>query len=198
MLKMEKEYNEKYGDIPITHTERIAYILQNSNLRRYKREVYDEIDRIGKIKWKKLEFTIYLIPKGTPRPRSGKGGVFYVKGAADNKKFLKNYLKEIEEIPIIKTPAKFYCKSFLPIPSSFNVIDRILAEMGFIYPTTTPDWDNLGKAYCDMIQDNLIYNDAQIVDGYSSKRYSIKPRIEICIEYMEDFDCEFNHKKIKE
>ena len=59
-----------------------------------------------------------------------------------------------------------------------------------------PDWDNVGKAYCDMIQDILIYDDSLVVEGVSKKFYSVKPRIEITIEYMEDYDCEFNKKKI--
>ena len=49
-----------------------------------------------------------------------------------------------------------------------------------------------------MIQDYLIADDALIVKGTSEKFYSIKPRIEIEIEYMEDFDSIFNRNKMKE
>ena len=69
--------------------------------------------------------------------------------------------------------------------------------MGFIYPVSKPDWDNLAKAYCDMIEGTLIYNDSLVIDGRSRKRYSIKPRIEITLSYMEDFDSQFNKNKIK-
>ena len=78
-----------------------------------------------------------------------------------------------------------------------NKIERVLAEMGFIRPISKPDWDNVAKAYCDMIQGFLIYDDSLIIDGTSSKYYSLKPRIEITIEYMEDFDSDFNRKKMK-
>ena len=47
-----------------------------------------------------------------------------------------------------------------------------------------------------MIQNTLIYDDSLIIEGISKKFYSIKPRIEITIKYMEDFDCLFNRKKI--
>ena len=70
--------------------------------------------------------------------------------------------------------------------------------MGLIYPINKPDWDNLGKTYSDMIQDYLIADDALIIKGTSEKFYSIKPRIEIEIEYMEDFDSTFNRNKMKE
>ena len=33
MLKMEKEYNELYGDVPIDSLERIDYLLENKNLK---------------------------------------------------------------------------------------------------------------------------------------------------------------------
>lgn len=195
MLKIEKEYNELYGDIPYTNIERINYLLKDTNLQKCKVKVFDEIDRISHIKWKTIEYTIYLIPKATPRPRSGKNGIFYVKGASDNKKFFKKYMED-RDITLITTPTKFHCVSYLPIPNSMNIIEKLVAEMGFIYPISKPDWDNVGKAYCDMIQDLLLYDDSLIIEGYSRKQYSIKPRIEIRLSYMEDYDCEYNRKKM--
>lgn len=195
MLKMEKEYNEIYGNIPKDSLERIDYMLKSMNLNRYKENVYDVIHRISNIKWKTISYTIYLLPKATPRPRSGKNGIFYVKGASDNKKFFKQFLRN-EDITLITTPTKFYCVSYLPIPSSMNPVERICAEFGFIHPVSKPDWDNLGKAYCDMIQDILLYDDSLVIEGTSIKKYSTKPRIEITISYMEDYDSVFNKNKI--
>lgn len=48
-----------------------------------------------------------------------------------------------------------------------------------------------------MIQGLLLYDDSLVIKGVSEKRYSIKPRIEITISYMEDYDSAFNKKKIK-
>ena len=136
-----------------------------------------------------------MVPKGTPRPRSGKNGVFYVKGASDNKKIFKEFIRD-NDITLISTPTKFHCISYLPIPSSMSNVEKILAELGFIRPTSKPDWDNIAKAYCDMIQGLLLYDDSLVVEGSSKKFYSVKPRIEILIEYMENYDCKFNRKKI--
>ena len=48
-----------------------------------------------------------------------------------------------------------------------------------------------------MCQGFLLYDDSLIVEGVSKKYYSVKPRIEIKIKYMEDYDSSFNKKKIK-
>lgn len=195
MLKMEKEYDEKYGNIPVDYLKRIDHLLQDGkDLSRCKLRVYDVIKRNMKLKWNHLSYVIYLIPKATPRPRSS-NGIFYVKGAADNKRFFKDFTKNLD-ISLITTPTKFYCKCYLPIPSTMNIVEQICSELGFIYPVSKPDWDNLGKTYCDMIQSILLYDDSLIVDGFTKKRYSIKPRIEVDIFYLEDFDSEYNRNKI--
>ena len=193
---MEKEYIQEFGDIPKEYCERIDLLLKESNLSRYQLSVYTEMKRIHKINWKSFKYTIYLLPKATPRPRSGKNGIFYVKGASDNKKFFEKNFVNREDIPLITTPTKFACRSYLPIPKSMHPVEKILAEMGFIYPVSKPDWDNLAKAYCDMIQGIILYDDSLVVDGLSQKRYSTKPRIEIEISYMTDYDSQFNKNKI--
>lgn len=193
--KLVKEYEKDYGEIPSDFEGRLDYILKKGNLKHLKEPVFHYLTRINQIKWKNLHYTIYLLPKATPRPRAGKYGVFYVKGAKDNKKFFKEYIKG-EEVPLIVTPCKFCCTSYLPIPSSMNITERIAAELGFVRPISKPDWDNLGKAYCDMLQDLLLYDDSLIVEGISRKFYSIKPRIEISISYMEEFDSSFNRNKM--
>lgn len=194
-MNIEKEYNKLYGDIPKYNNERIDYLLKDTNLKRNKLKVYDEIQRINSIKWKKKSFTLYIIPKATPRPRSGKNGIFYVKGASDNKKFFKEFIKD-KELEIINTPCKIECISYLPISKSMNSVNKVLAELGFIRPISKPDWDNLAKAYCDMVQGYLLEDDALIIEGISKKYYSIKPRVEITIEWMESFDCKYNEDKI--
>ena len=47
-----------------------------------------------------------------------------------------------------------------------------------------------------MIQGYILEDDSLVTEGYVKKRYSIKPRIEISIEYMEDYDSAFNRNKI--
>ena len=196
MLKEEKEYLEEFGEVPKDFIGRLDYILKDTNLKRCKLKIYDEINRITSIKWNKLSYTIYLLPKATPRPRMGNRGVFYVKGSKNNKKIMEKFIKE-QDITLITTSVKFTCTTYYPIPKSMNPMEKILSELGFIRPISKPDWDNVAKAYCDMIIGYLIYDDSQIIEGSSSKFYSSKPRIEIEIEYMDDYDSNFNRKKMK-
>lgn len=194
MLKIEKDYINEYGDIPTDPQGRIDYMLQSVNLKRCKDSVIQRVREISRIGWKRVEYTIYLLPKATPRPRYSQG-LFYVKGAQDNKKIFKEYIEETD-LPMIYTPCKFYCSTYYPIPSGMNTIEKILAELRYVRPISKPDWDNVAKAYCDMIQGTLLYDDSLIIEGISKKFYSVKPRIEISIEYMEEFDSNFNKSKI--
>lgn len=194
MTKKERIYNEKYGDIPSNPSSRLDYLLSHMNLSRAKSTVHEELHKISNIGWKTKSYVIYILPEGTPRPRKGKYNVFYVKGAADKKKLFKSLVKD-EDITIIQTPVKFYCYAYLPIPSSMTSVEKILAEMGYIRPQAKPDWDNIGKGYCDMMQGILIDDDSQVIEGMVKKFYSIKPRIEVMVCYMEDFDSAYNKKK---
>lgn len=192
----EAEYKEKYGEVPNEREERIKFIMSQAKSERAFAGVEEETKRIKGIKWKTVKYTIYLIPKASPRPRKAAGGHFYVNGAADNKRFFKNFYKQTLNVPIIDTPCKFYCDAYLPIPSDMKFLDQLLAEIGLIRPLKKPDFDNLAKTYSDMVQGVLLYDDALIIEGVSRKWYSAKPRIEITFKYMEDYDCEYNKKRI--
>ena len=192
-----REYDEKYGLVPTDKEERLKFLMsQAKNAEKTFAPVDGEIKRIQGIKWKTVKYVIYLIPKASPRPRRSLNGHFYVNGAADNKRFFKNFYKETLNIPIIDTPCKFYCDSYLPIPSDMSLVNQVLAELGLIRPVKKPDFDNLAKTYSDMTQGVLLFDDALIIEGLSRKWYSCKPRIEITFKYMEDFDSDYNKKKI--
>ena len=195
--KQELDYLAKYEDIPREDTERLLYLLESHNIPSQQRDVfYNELERIKNIKWKHVSFIIYLIPKATPRPRmSFKTGHFYVLGAKENKTIFQEFYDLHKELPFITTPCKFSCTSYLPTPTAMSITEKIFAELGFIRPINKPDWDNLGKTYSDMIQGSLLYDDELIVEGVSRKFYSIKPRIEITLSYMEEMDCKFNQIK---
>ena len=173
MNKTEKEYIEKYGNIPKDHDNRLSYLLSTLKCGKVKESFCNTIDNINSIKWKKLSYIIYLIPKGTPRPRAGKFGVFYVKGAKDNKKLFRQFIDSQKDIQLITTAVKLECVSYLPIPNSMNWVEKVLSEMGLIRPITIPDFDNLVKTYTDMMKDSLLYDDSLIIEGTSKKYYSV-------------------------
>jgi Holliday junction resolvase RusA-like endonuclease len=199
MKKVEADYIDEYGEIPRDRTERFIWLLEKLNLRNSpsRKNIQSSIERNLNIRWKKINFIIYLLPKGTPRPRlSSRSRTFYVLGARDNREIFDKFMAN-QDFPIITTPCKFKCASYLPIPKQFTKIDTLLAEMGLIRPINRPDWDNLGKTYSDMIQGTLLYEDSLIIEGTSKKFYSIKPRIEIELEYADEHDSMYNYNKMR-
>lgn len=198
MLKIEKDYLEEYGDIPTDTIGRLNYLISNfKTLRPFKGKIISRLKECLNREWEEIEYTLYLVPKATPRPRASfSSRVFYVKGASDHKKLFKRIIKDID-YKMIFTPCEFYCTTYHPIPKTMNAVEQVLAELGYIRPTSKPDFDNLAKTYSDMIQGILLDDDAYIIKGVSEKYYSVKPRIEIKLRYMKEFDSVYNKKKIE-
>lgn len=110
----------------------------------------------------------------------------YSPNAADDHRFMHR-LVENELIGLntfIQTPCQICINTFHRIPSVFNITDTILAEMGYHRPISKPDWDNIGKKYPDMFNANIWLDDVLVQDGEVHKYYSILPRVEIYIRYL--------------
>lgn len=196
MLKDEKDYIEKFGNIPNTRLERFIHLIKKLNIKRGLENIFDEMHRINNIKWKRLDIVISLEPKATPRARANRQkNIFYVKGASNNRKRFRKFMDKIG-CDMIITPIKFKCDIYVNISSGMSKVEKLLAELGFIRPVNRPDWDNFGKTYSDMVQEQLVLDDSLIVEGLVRKFYSCKPRVEITLEYMEDFDSKFNKDRI--
>ena len=198
--ELKRLYDAQYGEIPEDADARLEFLLSHFKSDRWKKTLPETIKRATNITWNTRKFTFYIIPKATTRPRGymrGKHVHFYVKGADSHKKFIKYFLKVMkeEDIELIRTAVKFDCNVFMPIPSSMKSVEQLCAELGFIRPMSKPDWDNLAKTYCDMINDYVISDDKNIIDGHLAKYYSIKPRIEITLQYASDFDSDYNEHK---
>lgn len=194
----EKSYDKKYGMVSEAEEDRIIDLL-SSKIKSQKQlsKLLDRMREIQNIQWNKISFCIYADPKATPRPRENRfTHTFYVKGAANNKKQFKKWMDEIDH-PFIRTPFKFQCDIYTKTPSSMNNVETILAEFGLVRPTSRPDWDNYGKTYSDMIHDSLILDDSLIIDGRVRKFYSMKPRVEVFIEFMDAYDSVYNANKMK-
>lgn len=188
MTKFEKDYHAKYGSIPDTKEGRIEYIKELYRLR--EEAVEEEKKRIANIPWKSLQFILEIEPRPTPRPRySEKIHGFYVKGAAENKRYFESVMQQYE---VSSTRTEFIVEIYQPTPATMKPFEKLLSEEGFVRPETDKDWDNYGKAYSDMIQGILIMNDCTITMGRVDKYYSIKPRVVIIINYMADYDSDYN------
>lgn len=189
--KLENEYNLKYGHLPNTQKELLEYIRENYNINMSK--VNEEVERIKSIQWKEFFISLNIIPKPSPRPRTG-GGHFYVKGAKDHKRYMESI---INERMIICTKTELNIVTYHPIPvSSMTNTEIYLAQLGMLDPISNPDWDNLGKTYSDMIQGLLLLNDNIVNPGIVTKKYSLKPHIDILLRYQDAFDSKFNKRRV--
>jgi Holliday junction resolvase RusA-like endonuclease len=193
MYKQEIEYLELYGDLPDTKDELIKYIEDNYKLDYNK--IKTEEERINSIEWHTKTYTIFLLPKGTPRPRENKKqGIFYVKNANKTKQIIK---KIIKSDGIICTRCNYYLEVYQPTPkSSMNNTEIYLAEKGLIRPISKPDFDNVAKTFTDPLEGLLLLNDNLINPGYVEKYYSLKPRVVITLSWQDTYDCNYNRRKI--
>lgn len=193
-----KKYKEQYGHIPASFGERFNYLLDKVNLSdKHLVELRTKINKYFNHKWEKDKYVIYFLPKATARPRlSGFTKKFYVTDAKSNNDAFKKFCEEAGINNLITTPCRLLIETYYPIPN-LNKVDTILAELKIIRPLSKPDWDNVGKTYSDMIQNNILLDDSLIIDGRSVKYYSIKPRIEITLEYMTEYDCRYNKNKLE-
>lgn len=199
MNKRVKEYNEKFGDVPCDLNERLVYLIHKYNISMKDLDkIKKEIHRIKKIKYTTLNFIFYFFPDPAPRPRTSRFTKhFYVKDAFNYNLAFKTFIENMTDIDFkINTPCEFYVSTFKPIPESLSKTDIILSELGFNHDISRPDWDNLGKRYSDMVQGHLLTEDSTIYDGRSHKAYSAKPRIEISIKFMNEFDTKYNERKV--
>lgn len=74
-----------------------------------------------------------------------------------------------------------------PIPQSWPLKRRFLAERGAEHPTAKPDFDNIGKIVGDALNKIVWRDDAQITDGRVVKRFcapSEKPRLIIHVDHQ--------------
>lgn len=199
MEKKIREYQDKYYSIPNDFSERFIYLINKMKLTMKDiTNVKKALVKIKKIKWDSIDFVFYFFPAGTPRPRIGKKRIFYVKNAKNYSEIFKNFIDNSEDLHhLITTPCRFYCDLYIKMPENMSKVEKIIAELKSITAIPKPDWDNAGKTYSDMIQKHLLLDDCLIIDGRVRKYYSFKPRIEIHIEYMRNYDCKFNKKKVE-
>ena len=197
-------YEKHFSHIPKDYNERLEWLYDTLHLSGYKAECvlskYDELKEA--LYYKRFFIVLYEQPEGSPRPRFRLVNrknlsnmalsnpnfihVYSPTGADDN-----NYMKRLlttEEFSyldeFIYTPCNVLYKAFFKTPSYFNSVDTYLAELGVYNPISKPDWDNIGKKYCDMTNKNLWVDDRLVVKGTVEKWYSVLPRVEITIDYL--------------
>ena len=88
---------------------------------------------------------------------------------------------------LIYGPVMLGLKMFRSIPKSMSKKNHQLAVAGILRPTTKPDVSNYTKLAEDVMTGLFYRDDAQIIEYLPGmgKYYSMTPRIEVIIEYVE-------------
>ena len=200
----QKIYNRLFNNIPRDYNERLEWLSNKLHLNSMKMDTivgkYNTMKE--RLYFKRFFIVLYEIPEGSPRPRFRLVNrknlrnmaianpnfihVYSPVGAEDNK-YMKRLLTkdEFKEFTnLIYTPCIVDYKAFFKTPSSFNSVEKYLAELGVYTPISKPDWDNIGKKYCDMTNENLWVDDRLVIQGTVEKLYSVLPRVEITIDFL--------------
>ena len=209
----EEIYREKYGDIPIDYEERLAWMYDTFHITENKaNQILDARNQMFYFMYYKL-FRIILFeePEGTPRPRfrlinrqnfantainNGSFVHVYSINAHEDNVFMKRLMnEEIYELQdLIYQPCDVQYNVFFKTPSYYNTEQKILAEIGLDRPINKPDWAPIGKKYSDMYNGNVWVDDSCVVSGTVNKFYSILPRIEINLNFL---NCLYNKHQAK-
>lgn len=200
----EEEYEKKYSHIPIDFNERLSWLydeLKITDTQAY--EILHQRDlMLSSLSYYDAMIVLYEVPEGTPRPRfrivnrknlsnmamanSEFVHVYSLTGHEDQV-FMKRLMTE-EEFKgldnMICTPCVVDICTYFKTPSYFNKTQTILAEIGLERPITKPDWDNLEKRYSDMFNANIWLDDTLVIDGSIHRFYSVLPRVEIRLRYL--------------
>lgn len=194
------EYSDKYSDVEDDKCDRISNYISNN----FK---YKDLEKLGNMIYKlrtedeydTVSFTLYEYPMKYHRHRvEWKTRRLYSPNAKENHDFFEKVFDDLMTIKpkIICTPCILDIKCYFPIPKSFNRYEVILAEMELIEYIKTPDFDNLGKSYCDMQNAITFLDDSLIIDGRIRKFYSLKPRVDVNIKFRKKHSTKKNYQSI--
>lgn len=203
-IEMEVEYNDKYGDIPKDFQERLEWLHRTLNISDGKaEEIIARRDMmIHDLSYYSFKVILYEEPDGAKRPRFrliNRKNIanmammnpdfihVYSPNAKSDNVYMKRLIDEEDFIPLnhlIATPCIIDINTFHKTPSNSSKGDIILSEIGLIRAPVYPDWDNIGKKYSDMFNANVWIDDMMVIDGSVHKYFSVLPRVEINISYL--------------
>lgn len=216
LRKKQQEYQMKYGDIPIDYKERLNWMCDKYKLSTNDMDyiLFERDRRMSSLYYTTIKVVLYQIPQGAKRPRyrfvNRKNLVssailnpgyihVYSPDAASNHEYMKRLVTEQEFIQLdhlICTPCDVEYNTFSKTPSSYNTINTFLSEVGIIRPVSKPDFDNMEKKYADMYNGNVWIDDALVQDAAIHKYYSILPRVEIRLKFLNLLYTKYQYEQI--
>lgn len=209
LKKKQQEYKIKYGNIPLDYRERLEWMCDKYKLSSTDMDyiLFERDRRMNSLYYTTIRVILYQIPEGAKRPRyrfvnrqnlvsAAKESPNYVHvyspDAAANHNYMKKLVTDQEFIQlehIICTPCDVHYKAYFPTPKSYNKYETFMAEIGLNRSLVKPDFDNIEKLYADMYNSNVWIDDALTIDATIGKYYSILPRVEIDLKYLNAVFC---------
>ena len=210
-----EEYDLKYGFIARDNDQRLAWLIDQFKLTPSKMNDIIEKKRNMEtyLQYYTYKLVLYEDPEGAKRPRfrlvnrknymnmaiQARDFVHvYSPNAADDHRFMHRLVDQelIQLNGLISTPMQVSINTFSHTPSYFNQADTILAEIGLHRPMQKPDVDNIEKKYYDAFNYNIWLDDSLIVDADIHKYYSVLPRLEIYIRYLNYITNSYQYNQI--
>jgi len=201
-MKLE-EYNQLYENIPKDFRDRLDWMIDKYHITPNKMNEIIAKKRMMEdvLVYNRMKIVLYEDPEGAKRPRfrvvnrtnymqmaiSNPNFIHvYSPNAADDNNYMHRLLnEELMQLEwFVQTPCIARINAYIKTPSYFNSVDTFLAEIGLHRKVIKPDWDNIGKKYCDMFNKNIWLDDSMVISGTADKYYSILPRIEIFVDYL--------------
>lgn len=198
-----QKYLARYSDIPLDYEERLAWMYDKYKISASDQQAILEArdQMLNQLSYKTIHIVLYEEPEGAKRPRTriiNRGNVLqaartsdfvhiYSPGAAENNNYMRRLVDEQEIIQLeqlICTPCDVRFCAYFKTPSYYNKTETFLAELGLERPITKPDHDNIAKLYSDMYNSTVWIDDALTIHGETFKYYSILPRVEITLMYL--------------
>ena len=198
----EAEYKEKYNDIPRDYRDRLEWMIDNYHIsEKNMQEIIERRDNmIDHIQFYDFVVILYMEPEGTPRHRyrlitpknytnaalnSPYVHIYQPRASEDHAYLQKLVSSEIIQLQqFVQTPFACNINAFFKTPSGYSRSDTFIAEIGLDFNIKKPDVDNVEKKYLDMFNQNIWLDDNMCFSGRLNKFYSVLPRVEIHIRYM--------------
>lgn len=130
-----------------------------------------------------IEITLPLAPCACPRPRVTRfGNVYYPKPYEAWKKAAKRIVQALE-LTTMQGALSLECHFYTCVPKSYSKKKREQALAGLWWPR--PDFDNMTKAACDLMNDCKVWeDDSQVVKASVTKQYALADSIVIRISHV--------------
>ena len=197
-------YQKQYSGIPLDLESRLAWMIDEYGIgpNEYIDILQERDRRMHSLYYTTIKIILYVVPEGAKRPRYtfiNRSNALqaaqldpsfvhvYSPGAAENSNYMKRVVEagEFQQLQhLICTPCDVSFRAYFPTPKSYNKIETFMAEIGLDRHIAKPDWDNIGKLYSDMYNSNVWIDDSLTIRGCVDKFYSILPRVEIDLCYL--------------